>query len=769
MRKQLLAIVLSLVGYVMMAQPPMWQMHLSWAKPRLVEDMPQEVLFSSGDILAIRKIGYPVEYSFFDRQDGISDIGIAQIAYHPESATALIYYVSGKIDLLDKNGLFGIRAIYDNFRVNDKTLNEIVFMDEYALLAGNFGLSLLNMTQKTIDATAFAGSAIESVFVWKDRIYILVDNELRSCAKNSHNLQDPTEWRKEKTFSQDVTRTILFDGRIFAHYATRELVSWNADNMQEAEKQEHKEIEKLFTTRYHFVWVDSDKCEVRTNNSDAPIVLVNGRKPLDVSSNTNPNELWIADGYNFYRYKLDSPIPDKEYYTIYDDSPLDNNYFYATAQSGRYYAVSGARTHDRGNVDGMIKIKDGNHWTNIEEGHVMPTPQLPFLDIVSIVADSRDKKHFFAGSWGEGLYEFRDDKLYKHYHLDNSPLLSALPNNADKDRYVRVGSLAWDERNKLWLAQGSATTPIWSLSDKGEWTGYAYPEIAENNSFGKMTALPGGVKWLLIHHRGSGASNGVFLFDDHNTPDLADDDKLFVSQFADRSGKLIAATEYYDMAIDHNGSAWIGTNKGPICVHNASRVLRNPNPPIAVRPIGGKEPNLFYVLDNVPASAIAVDHLNNKWIGTLGDGLYLLSEDGTETLGHWTSNNSPLVNDVITSLVLEPESSILYVGTPTGLMTLYLGDGNTFAEIRNNAYVYPNPLRPEDPDKITLAGLEQGCTVRIVDVAGRLLFTQQALTSELSFTPRMPNGERYPSGVYQAVIASPQGDKSYVLRFTIVR
>lgn len=769
MIKKCLLLAGLLISLTATAQTPLWKSEMSWSLPKIVEDMQERVLFSSGDVLAIRNWDYPVEYDFFDRSDGISDIGISQLAYHPEERTALVYYISGKIDLLTPGGFVGISGIYDNFRINDKTLHEIIPWNEYFLLAGNFGLSYLNTQRKTIDATAFSGEAVQGVFVLNERIYAWAGETLKSCSAQSHNPQDPSEWKIEKTLPKGANKLYLFGNRLYILFDQGGISSWEIDHLEGDPRVESTTAERMFLTRYHLVWTEQSTLFVLSSPQELPMEVANERAAVDVSSNTDPNLLWVADGYNFYRFRLDTPNKEKEYFTINTDSPQDNNYFYATAYGGRYYSVSGGRTHDRSRMQGRIKIKDLTQWTNISEEKVTPKTGMPFADIVSIAPDRRNKRNYIAASWGEGLYEFRNDTLYRHYHLENSPLLSAQAGYPDEKNYVRVGSLAQDEKYRWWMAQGSVSTPIWSLNDKGEWTPYAYPEIAQTNAFGKMMPLAGGTKWLLIYHRGDNAPNGVFLFDDKNTPDIADDDRLFVAQFPDRSGKLIAATDYFDMDIDRNGAIWIGTNKGPIYIHNAHRVLKQKGTPTAVRPVGGKEPNLFYVLDNIPITAIAVDPLNHKWMGTSGDGLYLLSEDGTEILGHWTVHNSPLLNNQITSLAIDETTSQLYIGTPNGLMILYMGDGNDFAQLREEAYIYPNPLRPTDPDKVTIGGLAQGCVVRIVDVVGNLLLQETALTSELSFSPRMNNGERYPSGVYQAVIVSPDGSKSYVLRFAVVR
>lgn len=263
--------------------------------------------------------------------------------------------------------------------------------------------------------------------------------------------------------------------------------------------------------------------------------------------------------------------------------------------------------------------------------------------------------------------------------------------------------------------------------------------------------------------------NGVFVFNDNNTPlDETDDATLLFSQFTDRIGKVIAASHYYDMAVDRSGIMWIGTDRGPIFVHNAAGVPKQSSTPVASRPVGGKEPNLFYVMDNVPVTAIVVDEANNKWMGTRSDGLYLLSPDGTTVYKHFTIDNSPLLSNSISTLNLDAASGVLYIGTSMGLMAYNIGVAGNFDQLRKEIHVYPNPLRPEDNDKITVSGLSAGVTIRVLDTAGNILHQDTAITSELSFNARMPNGERYPSGVYQLLVSDADGKQGHTIRFAVI-
>ena len=59
--------------------------------------------------------------------------------------------------------------------------------------------------------------------------------------------------------------------------------------------------------------------------------------------------------------------------------------------------------------------------------------------------------------------------------------------------------------------------------------------------------------------------------------------------------------------------------------------------------------------------AIAIDGANRKWIGTVSNGIYLLSADGKETIHHFTEKKSPLLSYSIESIAIHPNSGEVFM------------------------------------------------------------------------------------------------------------
>jgi ligand-binding sensor domain-containing protein len=183
---------------------------------------------------------------------------------------------------------------------------------------------------------------------------------------------------------------------------------------------------------------------------------------------------------------------------------------------------------------------------------------------------------------------------------------------------------------------------------------------------------------------------------------------LSFNSFSDQDGEIVSWTNIKCLTEDLNGNVWMGSTEG-ICVFNPALAFKEGNAFSVTRPKIPRNDgtNLAdYLLGTERINAIAVDGANRKWMGTESSGLYLLSEDGLETLEHFTTDNSPLPSNQILSIAIDPRSGRVFVGTGAGLVS-YQGDATEGEESlsQETLYAYPNPVRPEYQGVITIAGL----------------------------------------------------------------
>ena len=220
------------------------------------------------------------------------------------------------------------------------------------------------------------------------------------------------------------------------------------------------------------------------------------------------------------------------------------------------------------------------------------------------------------------------------------------------------------------------------------------------------------------------------------------------------------------LALDTDNHLWIGTTEGLRVLYNASRFFEDENP--QTREIIVEEGgNLGELLNNQFITVIEVDGNNQKWIGTAGSGVFLFSEDGTETLQHFTKENSPLPTNSIRTIALDNENGLVYFGTPNGLVSF---QGNAFAskDSFENIEVYPNPVRPHFSGRLTIRGLKTDSHVKITDISGHLVFETQSEGGSVQWDLRNFHGNRVRSGVYLIFVSDPDGTESAVEKVMIV-
>jgi ligand-binding sensor domain-containing protein len=175
-----------------------------------------------------------------------------------------------------------------------------------------------------------------------------------------------------------------------------------------------------------------------------------------------------------------------------------------------------------------------------------------------------------------------------------------------------------------------------------------------------------------------------------------------------------------------------------------------------------------YLLGTEEIKAIAVDGANRKWIGTASSGVYLISEDGLETIHHFTAENSPLLSNAIQSIAINEKTGEVFFGTGSGLIS-YQSDaiegGNRF----ENVHAYPNPVRPEYSGVITITGLVADTQVRITDVNGNLVYETISNGGVATWDGCGISGERVTTGVYFAQCVSPNGKYKHITKILVVK
>ena len=89
--------------------------------------------------------------------DGLSDIGISNIAYCSKLSTLVVAYSNTNIDLVNGTKVVNIPDIKRKQILGNKTINSILVIDKLAYLACGFGIVVLDIEKEEIKDTYYIG------------------------------------------------------------------------------------------------------------------------------------------------------------------------------------------------------------------------------------------------------------------------------------------------------------------------------------------------------------------------------------------------------------------------------------------------------------------------------------------------------------------------------------------------------------------------------------------------------------------------------------
>ena len=153
------------------------------------------------------------------------------------------------------------------------------------------------------------------------------------------------------------------------------------------------------------------------------------------------------------------------------------------------------------------------------------------------------------------------------------------------------------------------------------------------------------------------------------------------------------------------------------------------------------------------------------WIGTAGSGLFLI-EDDTITVAHFTENNSMIPSNNILSLAIIPQTGEVFAGTDYGIAS-YLSDASEPRENMDDAYAFPNPVRPEYGGSVSITGLMDNSEVNIIDAGGNLVCKTRSHGGTAVWDCKRADGRLATAGIYTALCNTKGGHKA--IKIMIIR
>ncbi len=691
------------------------------------------------------------------KASGLSDVGISAMNYVPSSDVIVLGYSNGNIDILSGKKIINIADIKRKNMNTDKIINSISIAGNYAYLSCGFGIVKLDIAKAQIADTYFIGQNASFLNVYKtiivdDSIYAATDKGLFSANTNDF-LADFNNWHLIYSSPFSLFKDIAyFNGAIYA--------------IAENSASQYQLIKKNSSG---FLVINSDIGEKAKIFVHDNLYIANQKYIFKYNSNDILTER--IDSYGLWDFKPDFISFDSQGNLIIADQAC--GIITHTKSNYSFHLIEGVYLNESMNIkvykntifvtrggyksnlvnlwrNANVSIFSNNTWTTISQPDAR--------DFVCILADSSDLSHFYIGSWGYGLFEYKNGKLLNHYDQTNSPLESII-----QGAYVRISGLAYDKEKNIWMINQANDNSINILRNNGTWKSLVLNRVLSNIATGELIYTSNNQIWVQLFDK------GLFVLDYNNTIDNENDDiyKLFFPR--DENGELIGS-RITCIAEDKDGEIWFGSDEGVGVIYDPASF--DGTTPVANRiKITSKLNDSLvtsYLLENDQITSIAIDGGNRKWFGTASTGVFLLNSNGTKQILHFDAENSPLPSNKVLSIAVDPQDGEVYFSTTKGVVS-YRGTATEGANSFQNVYAYPNPVRHSYTGTIYIKGLVRDSEVKITDIAGNIVYQTTSNGGMATWNGKNFDGNRVSTGIYLIFCSNSDGSDTFVSKLLFIK
>ena len=722
------------------------------------------------------------------RRDGLSDVGVAALAYDSASAQLVVAYRTGNLDIIDANGQ--VRNVTDLLRKASqgvKTVYRVQVYNGLAYVSTNLGVVVLDLARREVRDTYSAigpgGQTITAyaTAVLHDTLYAATSvGVLRGRLSPTVNLLDYRSWAAETpnpaNSAQRYTQLVAYRGHLVAGSSGRGLDYLAGVGAARAWRQapgsQGSEIRQLRPST-GVLLVSFAGSPLRRFDAKTGVVL--DALPVSAVGSLVTDALADADG-TYYVASYDGSLLRFASLTaaaevIRPNAPerADNYGLLANATTNTVDVFSGGYSGDNGlqfgNRNGFYEYKDGQ-WTNYTST-TYSTADYPNLLDVSHGARTPNGTLYVA-SYGNGLLAWKGPGQFQRFThgTPGVPIRSALPtSDPNYSDFVRITDVTAEPgTGRLWVVnrhQLSGVPGLFRFRPATN-TWFSVPAYSGFENLDRVAVDNFGNPWATQSRKGG---QGVVAYD------TASQKPFYFNATGptDRTG--LPSNLLYAVVRDRRGAIWVGTAAG-VAVYSdpgqlVSAAANNTqyvdfDRPLVARGTGSG----FAALYTETVRCIAVDGANRKWLGT-PNGLWLFNEDATEALLNFTTANSPLPSNSIVDVAVNDKTGEVFVATDAGLVS-YRGSASITEGPPQCAQVSPNPVRPDFAGTVGISGVVDNAQVRITDVAGHLVYSTRAAGGTVTWNLTDAAGRRVRSGVYLVLTSDAQGKNTCVSKVAVL-
>lgn len=736
-----------------------WQSYFSFNEIKDISEAPTTVFAASENAL-FSKNTTTNTIKTTTTVDGLSGQTISAL-YHSEGfKKTIIGYENGLMIVInEKDGsiLKVVDIINKQLPANLKKINHFMEHNGLVYVSCDFGIVQFNLTTSQFGDTYFIGDngaeiSIRQTAYFDGFIYAATSNGIRKANSTNANLIDFNQWAMvnsgdwSSVETLDTTLIAINSGGYIHRYNSNTFIGFL--QLPQPSTDMRAVNHKLFVTTPNTVFIYTNQMVLNRQIANTQVLdnTLNFTCATAIGDllyiGTKEKGLFSSTLSNASTFENNTP-----------PGPVRNNIFSLDVAPNVLWTVYGDYTssYNPYPLDSYgISKYDAAGWVNLPYEDVLGAKSM-----TRIIVNPNNDKQVYASSFFSGLLKIEQDVPTFLYNEKNSGLESITtegPNYID----VRINGTAFDKSGNLWITNSRIKNGLKVLKTNGQWQSYSTATILDNAelaSYANIVIDKNNTKWIATNRE------GVIGFNESTNT-------FKKITFGADVGNLPTA-DVRSVAVDTKNQLWIGTIKGLRVLSNVGSFQTESQ--LKANPIIIMDDNLAQeLLYEQFINVIVVDGANNKWIGTGDSGVFMVSPNGQETKYHFTINNSPLPSNVINDIKINRATGEVFFATDKGMVS-FKGIATEATEDLNNAYVYPNPVRPNYSGTVKVAGLIDKANIKITDIEGNLVYETTSTGGTIEWDTTAFGRYKVASGVYMIFISAQDGGETKVKKVMIIR
>ncbi|MBK97687.1 MAG: hypothetical protein CL672_02710 [Balneola sp.] len=729
-----------------------WRVYSSFSTVNdiIVTDQNYRFVATQGGLVITDPVGIS---STLTTMDGLHRLDIQKLAYHSPSKQLFLGYMDGAIDVYNIE-YSSIQTITDILRVDQypsKFIRDFVVHDDVLFIATDFGIIELNIDDLYVQQSYIGlgnldrGTPIYALDIFDDELIAATSHGVVRANLND-NLLIRESWIVFTTvdglpsnFIQDVC---FFNSGEYA-VVQESLYHFNGDNWLKEEGVNY--LQSLDIVRQgdgqDLMLVFNNRIMRRSTYTPTKIYRVENVRGIRTSTMLYDQLLMGTTDLGLLVFT--SPSEWDQFVPI---GPYTNFFTGLDWSDGRLFSASsnnviGNRILDRSK--GYSFFQDSS-WISF---NAQNTELLDQENFKQAFTTAQNNSHYFIGSWGSGVVKHnKTTNAIQIYNAYNSTIRGW---EADNPEYTVISGLSADIKDRVWLVSRYGSEPLYVYEpNQDTWLAHAKDNAVNTlDEYVNLFTDSNDNKWISLQSS-TGDGTGLLILDTNDPTDLQDNQGVKLTTSA--SNGNLPDNKVNAFLEDKNGEVWIGTARGiarflfPRFIIDSqqsserqSQWLLNEDTSALSR----------YLLRDINVSAMAINGANQKWIGSINQGLWLLNEEGSTILKRYTEENSPLISNNILSIAINEESGEVFVATDRGLVS-FIDIAQSPKAKMGSLKVYPNPFLYDQHERIIIENLSQSTRIRVLNSGGNVVHELQPRGGRAQWDGYNSNGQKFSSGVY---------------------